>query len=241
MPLPLGPQLDAPDFAPFWRGCREHRLLVQRCGNGHLAWPPRPACPVCADLTREWEEVDERGLLYSWTVIHRTNVAALSSLLPFAIGIVALDRHSGIRFVGRCLGSISDLHIGAEMEVVFEPMNEGLTLPVWRPRTLIDEQTRARAAGEIEERMKEVNSEPFRAIRQAWSSPGLVDGYRGIGEAESLERANGGAGHQASARNAAIGGGSLKAELLLERMKCSAGGSRGSAAFRRRERKWHDR
>jgi uncharacterized OB-fold protein len=130
--LPLGPQPDAPDFAPFWDGCREHRLRVQRCANGHLAWPPRPACPVCSDLTRNWEEVEGRGRLYSWTVVHRTSVAALADLLPFAVGIVSLDSQPSIRFVGRCLGEGGDLRIGAEMEVVFERVDERLTLPLWR-------------------------------------------------------------------------------------------------------------
>jgi uncharacterized OB-fold protein len=129
----LGPQLDAPDFAPFWDGCREHRLLVQRCGNGHLAWPPRPACPVCSDLTRIWQEVEGRGRLYSWTVVHRTSVTALADLLPFAVGIVSLNSHPSIRFVGRCLSDGSDLSLGAEMGVVFERVDERLTLPIWRP------------------------------------------------------------------------------------------------------------
>jgi uncharacterized OB-fold protein len=127
-----GPQLDAPDFAPFFDGCREHRLLVQRCRQGHLAWPPRPACPVCNDLTRSWEQVDGRGRLYSWTVIHRTSVASLASLLPFTVGIVSLDDHPAIRFVGRCLSDGSDLHLGTEMEVVFEQVDDRLTLPIWR-------------------------------------------------------------------------------------------------------------
>jgi uncharacterized protein len=130
--LPLGPQLDAPDFAPFWDGCREHRLLVQGCSNGHLAWPPRPACPVCCDLTRIWQQVEGRGRLYSWTIIRRTHVAALSDLLPFAVGIVSLDSHPSVRFVGRCLSDGSDLRLGAEMEVVFERVDERLTLPLWR-------------------------------------------------------------------------------------------------------------
>jgi hypothetical protein len=129
---PPGPQLDAPEFAPFWHGCREHRLLVRRCANGHLTWPPRPACPVCGDLEPGWEQVEGKGTLYSWTVIHRTANKYLSAFLPFAVGIVTLERHPSIRFVGRCLAGGSDLYLGAAMEVVFERVDERLTLPVWR-------------------------------------------------------------------------------------------------------------
>jgi uncharacterized protein len=126
------PDLRAPDFAPFWQGCREERLLLQRCGRGHLSWPPRPACPRCQDTTRDWQEVAGVGWLYSWTVVHRTPLPAFRPLIPYVVGIVELTAHPGVRLLGRCLDSPGQLRIGLPLRVTFEKVTPDFTLPVWQ-------------------------------------------------------------------------------------------------------------
>jgi uncharacterized OB-fold protein len=127
------PDLQAPDFAPFWRACQQRRLVVQCCSRGHLSWPPRPACPRCHDLTRNWQEVEGAGRLYSWTVVHRTAVPGFQALTPYVVAIVELAGHPEVRLVGRCLSQPEKLHIGMAMRVVFEQVTAEFTLPVWRP------------------------------------------------------------------------------------------------------------
>jgi uncharacterized OB-fold protein len=129
------PDLDHPDFAPFWRGCQQERLLVPRCGRGHLSWPPRPACPRCQDRSRDWTEVAGVGWLYSWTVVHRTPLAAFRPLIPYVTGVVELTAQPGLRFLGRCRCDPARLTIGTPLRVIFEHVTAELSLPIWRDDT----------------------------------------------------------------------------------------------------------
>jgi hypothetical protein len=126
------PDLSAPDFAPFWQGCRESVLLVQRCANGHLGWPPRPACPHCHDLTRDWVPIEGAGSLYSWTVVHRTPMPEFAPLVPYVVAIVELRADPVLRMLGRFLGDPAQLRIGMPLAVRFESVSEQFSLPVWQ-------------------------------------------------------------------------------------------------------------
>jgi uncharacterized protein len=126
------PDLADPDFAPFWAACRQERLVVRRCGNDHLSWPPRPACPRCQDTAPGWQDVDGTGWLYSWTVVHRTPIAAFRPLTPYAVGVVELTGHPGLRLLGRLLDGPEPLRIGLPLQVTFEHLTDELSLPLWR-------------------------------------------------------------------------------------------------------------
>jgi uncharacterized OB-fold protein len=126
------PDLDDPDFAPFWAGCRDERLLLPRCGRGHLHWPPRPACPRCQDTARDWQEVAPAGWLYSWTVVHRTPLPAFQALTPYVVGVVELAAHPGLRLLGRCRCDPGQLRIGLPLRAEFEHVTEQFSLPLWR-------------------------------------------------------------------------------------------------------------
>jgi len=130
-PFPV-PDLADPDFAPFWQGCRQERLLVRRCGRGHLSWPPRPACPRCQDLSQDWQQVDGAGWLYSWTVVHRTPLPAFQPLTPYVVGVVELTAHPGLRFLGRCQCDPRQLRIGTPLRVTFEHVTAEFSLPLWQ-------------------------------------------------------------------------------------------------------------
>src|SRR4051812_35247248 len=115
----LLPDASHPDFAPFWQGCASHRLVMPRCRNGHVIWPPRPACPACSALVGEWSEVAGSGRLYSWTVVHRTILPWYAERTPYVVGIVTLDPAQPLRMVGRCELDPADIVDGIEMVVDF--------------------------------------------------------------------------------------------------------------------------
>lgn len=126
------PDVTHPDFARFWQGCAEGRLVVPRCGSGHLVWPPRPACPRCFKLVRDWTEVGGSGRLYSWTVVHRTHLPWYSGRTPYVVGIVALDLEQTVRMVGRCELAPEDAREGIELTVGFEETERQVRVPYWR-------------------------------------------------------------------------------------------------------------
>lgn len=127
------PDITDPEFAPFWQGCREERLLVQCCSNGHRSWPPRPLCPQCHDATRDWVEVGTSGSLYSWTVVHKSPLQYFSDQTPYIVAVVELCADPVLRILGRCLADPSELHTGMLLQVQFEPMASEIVLPIWRP------------------------------------------------------------------------------------------------------------
>ena len=127
------PDVTASDFAGYWDACAQERLVVQGCLTcDRLAWPPRPACPQCGGFERRWVAVAGAGGLYSWTVVHRAMHAAFTALVPYAVGVVALD-DAPVRMLGRIVAAdVERLAVGQSMRVEFEP-HDGVRLPVWRP------------------------------------------------------------------------------------------------------------
>lgn len=129
------PDVAHPDFAPFWSGCREARLLVPSCALGHLTWPPRPICQTCFEWNLSWTEVSGSGSLYSWTVVHRTRLAGYTGRTPYVVGMVSLNSAPSIRMLGRCDVAIDDLTVGLPLAVAFERVDAEVSLPYWRGAT----------------------------------------------------------------------------------------------------------
>jgi uncharacterized OB-fold protein len=72
------------------------------------------------------------GWLYSWTVVHRTPLAAFQALIPYVVGVVELGAHPGLRLLGRCRCDPGQLRIGLPLRAEFEYVTEQFSLPLWR-------------------------------------------------------------------------------------------------------------
>lgn len=121
-----------PDSAFFWQGVQRDELRIQRCGGcGRLRHPPRPMCPYCKSLERDYIVASGRGEVYSFVVHHRPEVPEREH--PFAVVLVQLEE--GTRVVGNVIGCPpADVHVGMPLEVVFARNAQGRKLPQWRPR-----------------------------------------------------------------------------------------------------------
>ena len=120
-----------PDNAFFYQGAREGKLLIQRCaGCRTLRHPPSPACGRCRSLDWDTVEASGRGELYSYVVVHHPQVPAFEYPLPIAL--VALEE--GTRLVANLEGvDPADLEIGMALEARLVPVDDDLSLPVFRP------------------------------------------------------------------------------------------------------------
>jgi hypothetical protein len=133
-------QIDKPlpavteDGAPYWAACREGRLTAQRCSAcGHLRWPPSVLCPKCLDEGTEWVTLSGRGTIYSWIIVHRPQHPAFFADAPYNVAIVELEE--GPRLHTNVVECPNDaLRIGLPVEVVFEKIDDEITLPKFRPR-----------------------------------------------------------------------------------------------------------
>ena len=88
----------------YWDGLRAGRFLLQRCGAcGRHRFPPMPSCPWCAATGFDVREVDPKGTVYSWVVVHRALTPARADEVPYAVATVDLD--VGCRVVARVDGT----------------------------------------------------------------------------------------------------------------------------------------
>jgi uncharacterized OB-fold protein len=57
------------DDAFFWDGAKEHKLLIQRCGEcGILRHPPTPMCANCGSLATECTQSKGAGTILTWII-----------------------------------------------------------------------------------------------------------------------------------------------------------------------------
>ncbi len=127
---PMRP-LVTPDTAFFWAGTAAGQLRIQRCpGCGALRHPPGPMCPACGRPGDGGYVVAAgTGEVFSYVVHHHPPVPGKK--LPMVVALVQLPE--GVRMVGELPGVRPDqVRIGLPVRVAFAPVDEELTLPVWR-------------------------------------------------------------------------------------------------------------
>jgi len=118
---------------PFWAGCNEERLLMQRCAACHrLRWHPAPICTFCQADDFDWEEIPGTGRIHTWTVVtHPVHPGAVDKV-PYVVVEVALDAQSGLRMISRLVNCApADIRMDAPVTVSFIAHPEGQKLPVF--------------------------------------------------------------------------------------------------------------
>jgi uncharacterized protein len=118
------------DGRPFWEATKEGKLTVQACAScGKRRHPPRPMCPHCRSVAREWQEISGKGTIWSYAVPHPPLLPPYSDMAPYNLILFELDADPTIRFVGNLVtgpeGAIDEIdpasiRIGEPVEVVFK-------------------------------------------------------------------------------------------------------------------------
>lgn len=141
----LLPDLDDNEAAAFWEGCAAGELRVQRCAEcRHVTHPPRPMCPRCRSIDREWVVTSGRGRIWSYVIPHPPLLPAYSSLAPYNVIVVELDDPAlgadpPVRVVGNLIAAPgaeinsidpATINIGDPVRVVFTHVDD-VTLPRW--------------------------------------------------------------------------------------------------------------
>lgn len=119
------------DVAFFWEGVAAGRLLIQRCSDCRiLRHPPGPGCPNCSSLKWERAEMSGRGEIHSFVRHHHPTIP------PFEAGhpVILVQLDEGPRLISELVEGQTDeeLEIGLRVEVQFDEVEEGLTLPRFR-------------------------------------------------------------------------------------------------------------
>jgi uncharacterized OB-fold protein len=117
---------------PFWEGARRHELRLQRCSACRKFWAPNgPVCPHCFSEVYSWDKVAGRGKIAAWVVFHKVYHPAFAKDVPYNVAFVELAE--GPRIIANIVGvKNEELHIGMPVEVVFEDVNDEISLPKFR-------------------------------------------------------------------------------------------------------------
>ena len=132
-----GPQPRITDVnRPFWDGCREGKLVLQRCADpacARFVFYPRVCCPYCGGGALDWQQVSGSGQLQSWTIVHRPGHEAFAADVPYVFAAVTLVE--GPLIYGRLLVSPDSpmLAIGAPVRAIFPEVTSGAVLPAFEP------------------------------------------------------------------------------------------------------------
>jgi hypothetical protein len=91
-------------------------------------------CARCGSWNWQWQPSSGQGRIYTWTVTHQPLHPAFADAIPYAVVVVELDE--GVRLVsGLRELAVGDLRLDLPVEVILEPVSEGMALPFFRPRS----------------------------------------------------------------------------------------------------------
>jgi uncharacterized protein len=124
---------------PFWDAAKRGVLELQRCQScGHFQHPPYAACTRCVATDLKFEPVRHdgaggAGTIYAYTIMYHTGDKRFASAVPYASIIVELDDAPGALLAGNLLEApYTEAKVGRRVEVVFEKLNDDITLPQFR-------------------------------------------------------------------------------------------------------------
>lgn len=127
-PLPV---IDG-DSRPFWEGCKEGKLMIQRCDDcGKHIFYPRIICPHCFSDRVQWVESKGTGTVYSYTIARRPGGPGFVDDVPYVIALIDLDE--GVRMMSTITDvDVDSVRIGQRVKVWFDKVTDEVTLPKFR-------------------------------------------------------------------------------------------------------------
>jgi uncharacterized OB-fold protein len=122
-----------PESAPFWQGCKDHKLLLQYCtACGTHQFYPRVICAKCMSEQLEWREASGRGTVETYTIVTRAVSDAYAADVPYVIALITLEE--GPRMMSNVIGcNVESVTCGVAVEVIFERWSDAITMPKFRP------------------------------------------------------------------------------------------------------------
>ena len=132
---PIPPPLPQPESDFYWEKCKVHELWLRHCKRCDQAYfYPRDICPHCFSRDTDWIQSSGRGTLHTFSIVHRGPAPAFRDRVPYIAAIVELE--SGVRMPTNLVGVAPDpavVKVGMAVEVVFERLDDNISLPKFRP------------------------------------------------------------------------------------------------------------
>ena len=141
--LPLNVSEQDSEYFGYFEAARDHKLVLKKCLDcGLLRGEPGPACPWCASMRSEWDEVSGRGTIYSYQIVAHSVLPGFREWVPYPIVLVELDEQrgqpdpgDGLRITANLVNedmlpeNEENVAIGKRVRVTFLDTEDGLALP----------------------------------------------------------------------------------------------------------------
>jgi uncharacterized OB-fold protein len=118
--------------ASFDEYLAEEKLMGTRCQEcGELFLPPRPMCPECYSGKMEWVEMNNRGTLAAYTIVHIASTAMINAGFgrenPHCSGLVKLEggQMISVQILGVDGNNPQEVSIGDPVELEIVDRGEG--------------------------------------------------------------------------------------------------------------------
>lgn len=123
-----GPPVEPDEItAPWWAATRESVLLLQTCRRcGHVQHYPRAVCTGCGGMELGWTAASGRGVVDSYTMIHRSPDPAL----PAGYLLARVRLAEGPILVTHLVG-IDTPRCDQPVILAWAPLIDGRQLPVF--------------------------------------------------------------------------------------------------------------
>jgi len=120
---------------PYWKSAGKGELVVQVCDNcGYHRWPLNPGCFNCLSTEWSWAPVEGTGKVFSFTWADYP----IPTDGERNIAVVELDGTNGppVRVMSWVVDVAREaLVCDLPVEVTFVPVDDEVSVPVWRPRS----------------------------------------------------------------------------------------------------------
>jgi uncharacterized OB-fold protein len=115
----------------YWRAAADGVLLIPKCNACvRTHWHPRPRCPHCGSADIGWIESAGRGEIHTFTIVRQSGEPYFKSNVPYAGAMVDID---GVRMMTNIVETpLESLRIGMPVEVMFEPAQPDIAIPLFR-------------------------------------------------------------------------------------------------------------
>lgn len=114
----------------FFRGLMNRKILGTKCKNCNLTYLPGSMfCPKCMEELKEWVEIQNKGVLYSFTIVE-VDFEGEKLSQPKIIGFVKFDEAEGglIHYIEGI--EKEKLKIGLTLTAKFREKREGSILDI---------------------------------------------------------------------------------------------------------------
>jgi len=111
--------------APWWAQVERGVFAMPRCEDcARWHFHPQPRCPHCRSAALTWYEASGRGIVHSFTVVHRAPSPAFAAEVPYTIAII--ETEEGPHLMTRLVGIEPDaVRIGLEVRARIESLSAG--------------------------------------------------------------------------------------------------------------------